>query len=250
MSVATERRDGVFLIGLDRAERRNALDSAMITSLHQSLDDAAAEACVVIVHSTTPGIFAAGADIEELLERTSEHALRRINVDLFDRLERHRWPTIAAVDGPAMGAGCELALACDLRICSPRSRFAQPEASLGIVAGAGGNWRLAHLVGVAMARRMLYLGEVVGADDALACGLADRVDEDPLALSLRLAAEIGARSWRALELTKLALAIDRPSTTAFDVVAQALSFDSEEKRERMQSFLDRRAAKGSRSGDA
>jgi Enoyl-CoA hydratase/isomerase len=103
-------------------------------------------------------MFAAGADIAELHERDADAALLAINAGLFDRLEAHRWPTIALVDGPALGGGCELALACDLRLVSEHAVFAQPELALGILAGAGANWRLPHLAGIGVARRMLYTG--------------------------------------------------------------------------------------------
>ncbi|HEY4410082.1 MAG TPA: enoyl-CoA hydratase-related protein, partial [Acidimicrobiia bacterium] len=150
--------------------------------------------------------------------------------------------TIAAVDGPALGGGCELAMACDLRVASTRARFAQPELNLGILAGAGANWRLAQLVGLPRARRMLYLGETLDAGTALAAGLVDAVHEPDALLDAALAmvATIAERSWRALELTKLALRLHRPATSAFDMAAQSLLFESDEKRERMEKFLNRR----------
>jgi enoyl-CoA hydratase/carnithine racemase len=240
--VVTERRGGVFLVGLDRPEARNALDEAMVDALHAALDDAASEPCVLVLHSLVPKVFVSGADIRELLERDADAALRSINVRLFDRLEAHRWPTIAAVDGWALGGGCELALACDFRVASTKTTFGQPEADLGILAGAGGNWRLAQLVGLGIARRMLLAGDRLDATAALAAGLVDEL-HDPdgvLDAALALAERIGGRSWRALELTKLALRQHRPATTSFDIVAQALAFESEDKRTRMQAFLDKK----------
>ena len=160
----------------NRPEKRNAIDLATTEALHQVLTDHARERCVLVLHSTTPGMFVAGADIGELVARDADDAFMGINVRLFERLEAHRWPTIAAVDGAALGGGCELAMACDLRVASTRARFAQPELNLGILAGAGANWRLAQLVGMAQARRMLYLGETLDAAGALAAGLVDAVD--------------------------------------------------------------------------
>ena len=113
-----------------------------------------------------PNVFVSGADIAELLSRDADAALRAINIDLFDRLEGHRWPTIAAIDGWALGGGCELALACDFRVASETSVFGQPEADLGIIAGAGGNWRLAQLIGLGAARRMLLAGDRLDAQQA------------------------------------------------------------------------------------
>jgi enoyl-CoA hydratase/carnithine racemase len=240
--VVTERRGTTFLVGLDRPEARNALDEAMVQALHAALDEAATEPCVLVLHSLVPKVFVSGADIRELLDRDAEAALRSINVRLFDRIEAHRWPTIAVIDGWALGGGCELGLACDFRVASDRATFGQPEADLGILAGAGGNWRLAQLVGLGTARRMLLAGERLPAEAALAAGLVDEVhpSEGVLEAGLVLAERIAARSWRALELTKLALREHRPATTSFDIVAQALAFESDDKRERMQAFLDKK----------
>ena len=237
-----ERRGDALLIGFNRPEKRNAIDLATTEAVHQVLTDYARERCIVVLHSTTPGMFVAGADIGELLGRDADDAFMGINVRLFERLEAHRWPTIAVVDGAALGGGCELAMACDFRIASTRARFAQPELALGILAGAGGNWRLPQLVGVAQARRMLYLGESLDAETALAAGLVDVVHEPEAALdaALEMVATIATRSWRALELTKLALRLHRPATSTFDMAAQSLLFESDDKRERMEKFLNRR----------
>jgi enoyl-CoA hydratase/carnithine racemase len=133
-------------------------------------------------------------------------------------------------------------MACDLRIASTRARFAQPELNLGILAGAGANWRLAQLVGLAQARRMLYLGETLEAGAALAAGLVDAVQEPEQLLdaALDMVATMASRSWRALELTKLALRLHRPATSTFDMAAQSLLFESDDKRQRMENFLNRR----------
>ena len=241
-TLVSERRDDVLLVGFNRPEKRNALDKATADALHRVLDDAAPERCILVLHSTTPGMFVAGADIGELLERDADDAFMAINAGLFERLEAHRWPTIAVVDGPALGGGCELAMACDMRVASARARFAQPELALGILAGAGANWRLAQLVGLGLARRMLYTGETLDARQALAAGLVDAVHEPEAVLDagLEMARSIATRSWRALELTKLSLRLHRPATTTFDVTANALLFESDDKRARMQAFLDRR----------
>ncbi|MDQ1492474.1 MAG: hypothetical protein QOJ23_4988 [Actinomycetota bacterium] len=237
-----ERRGDALLVGFNRPEKRNAIDLATTEALHQVLSDHARERCILVLHSTTPGMFVAGADIGELVARDADDAFMGINVRLFERLEAHRWPTIAAVDGPALGGGCELAMACDLRIASHRARFAQPELNLGILAGAGANWRLAQLVGLPLARRMLYLGEALDAGAALAAGLVDGVHEPEALLDAAMAMvdTVAARSWRALELTKLALRLHRPATSAFDMAAQSLLFESDDKRERMEKFLNRR----------
>ncbi len=242
-NLVVERRGDATWVGIDRPEVRNALDRATVDALHEAINQATAGGpSVLVIHSTTAGTFVAGADIAELAERGADDALQAINAGVFDRIAAFRWPTIAAIDGPALGGGCELALACDLRVATVRARFAQPEPALGIMAGAGANWRLAQLAGIGVARRMLYLGETLDASAALTAGLVDRlveVEELGNAVDVMVTA-IAGRSWRATELTKLALRRHRPDTTAFDMVAQALLFESDEKSDRMGAFLARR----------
>ncbi|MDQ2729014.1 MAG: enoyl-CoA hydratase/isomerase family protein [Actinomycetota bacterium] len=242
-NLVVERRGDATWVGIDRPEARNALDRATIDALHEAIGRATAGGpSVLVIHSTTAGTFVAGADIAELAERGVDDALEAINIDLFERIGAYRWPTIAAIDGPALGGGCELALACDLRVATPRARFAQPEPALGIIAGAGANWRLAQLAGIGVARRMLYLGETLDALAALSAGLVDRVvEEEELGNVVdEMVGAIAGRSWRATELTKLALRQHRPDTTAFDMAAQALLFESDDKADRMGAFLARR----------
>jgi enoyl-CoA hydratase len=238
--VRLRRDEQIWWVGLDRPAKHNALDQAMVDELDTVLAEARREPCILIIHSTTPGVFAAGADLAELRDRTADAALLAINAGLFERIEAHRWPTVALVDGPALGGGCELALACDFRLATPSAVFAQPELSLGILAGAGANWRLPQLVGIGTARRMLYAGARLTAAEALAAGLVDEVTENLPARGRTLAAAIARRSWRALELTKLALRLQRPATTTFDITAQALLFDSDDKHTRMTALLERR----------
>ena len=244
-AVRLRRRGPVTLLGLDRPAKYNALDQAMVDEIDRALIEIRSTPSVLVVYSTTPGVFAAGADIAELVERDADAALRSINAALFDRIEAHRWPTVAAIDGPAFGGGCELALACDLRVGSPQARFAQPELGLGILAGAGANWRLPQAVGLPLARRMLYTGHELNADAAHAAGLLDEIHPaaELLEQAIALAERIARRSWRALELTKLALRAHRPATTSLDIVAQAVLFDGPDKRVRMGEFLDERAAR-------
>lgn len=247
-TIRIEERGPAVLIGLDRSDKRNALNEEMVDELHDALGRYRDNPCVLIFHSTTPGTFVSGADIAELLERRADDAFRWINGRLFEQIEAHRWPTIAAIDGAALGGGCELALACDIRIATRKARFGQPELALGIIAGAGGNWRIPAIAGLSVARRMLYLGEILDADSALAVDLIDEVcDEDRLIpRAEELAVAVADRSWRALELTKLALRSQLNHTTEFDLAAQAFMFESEDKHQRMTAFLERR---GKRSGE-
>ena len=245
-TVQVTQRENAVWIGLNRPDKRNALDLATSRALRDVFEEAqAAGPAVLVLHSTTPGIFVSGTDIADLLQRRAEEALNPVNVRLFEQLASFRWPTIAVIDGPAFGGGLELALACDLRIGTPAARFATPEPSLGILAGAGGNHRLSRLTGFAVAQRMLYAGDVVDAEAALAAGLIDR-----LAPAAELDAAVDAlvesiarRSWRALELTKLALRIGQRDTTTFDLAAQGLLYESEDAAARLKAFMERRSAR-------
>ncbi len=237
-AVRTQQRGPAYFVGLNRPDQRNALNQVMAAELGSALAQAAAQPCVLVVHSTTPGIFAAGADAAERAGPGAAADLRAVSAGLLDRLEAHRWPTVALVDGAAYGSGCELALACDLRLASPAARFAQPEPDLGILAGAGGSWRLTQLAGLAVARRMLYVGAELDADAALAAGLVDAVHpaDGLMDAAAELAGRIAARSWRAVELTKLALRLPRPATTTFDLTAQALLSGGADQHERTGRF--------------
>ncbi|MCL5077140.1 MAG: enoyl-CoA hydratase/isomerase family protein [Actinobacteria bacterium] len=241
--VQIEEREDSLWVGLNRPERRNALDQEMIDELHLVIDSAnKGQPRILVLHSLVEGAFVSGADIAELLERDADSAMLAINAALFDKLERFRWPTIAVVDGYALGGGCELAMACDFRFASERGKFGQPELSLGILAGAGGNWRLPELVGISMARQMLYAGRVLDSMEALDYGLVDQVYNHQELLSKvdEYVAVIASKSWRALELTKLSVASQRKATTSLDVIAQALLFESEDKRIRMGKFLNKK----------
>jgi enoyl-CoA hydratase/carnithine racemase len=244
--VVVRRRGAATWIGIDRPERRNALDRTISEALGRALTDAeAAGPGVLVLHSTTPGMFVAGTDIADLAARRTEQAMEALNPRLFARIAAYRWPTVAAIDGPALGGGCELALACDLRVASPAARFGQPEPALGIVAGAGAHFRLPQVAGLALARRMLLAGEIVDADTAARAGLVDYlVPADDLEARVdELVERIAARSWRALELTKLALRSHERDTTGFDLAAQALLYESDEAHERLTGFLNRTAAR-------
>jgi enoyl-CoA hydratase/carnithine racemase len=241
-AVRLERRDRVALVGLDRPKKRNALDAQMVQELHHVLDELT-QPIITIFYSTTPGTFVAGADIGELRDRDADDALRRINGALFDRIATLRHPTIAVIDGAAYGGGCEFATACDFRFATPRAAFAQPEPSLGIIAAAGAHARLERTSGLSVARRMLLGGERLSAQEALAAGLIDRISEPEAVLedAIAYAENMATSSARALELTKLALSLGAPSTAAFDAAAQALLFESDDKRDRMSAFLQRQA---------
>lgn len=226
---------------LDRPDRRNAIDQTMVDELH-ALCAELEEHPRTLVLTGAGGIFAAGADIAELRERTGADARRGINATVFDRLRHLPMPVIAAVDGYALGGGAELAYAADIRLGSTRARFGNPEPGLGIIAAAGATWRLPEIVGHARASDLLLTTRVIDADEALAWGLLSSVHEPDalLAAAHVIVDRIAANSLRATMLTKRALLAPRAEHPAIDGDLQAELFDSADKRARMTAFLERR----------
>jgi enoyl-CoA hydratase len=175
----TERDAGVCVLTINRPKVLNALNAGTLTELGAAFDDFAADAGVRAIVITGAGekAFVAGADITELAVQTPvggrDHARR--GQKLFDRIERFGKPIIAAVNGFALGGGCELAMACTLRIASENARFGQPEINLGLMPGYAGTQRLARLVGRGRALELLLGGDSIGAEEAWRIGLVNRV---------------------------------------------------------------------------
>jgi enoyl-CoA hydratase/carnithine racemase len=229
------------VVRLDRPEQRNAINLRMVEELHAICARLEREPRLLVLTGGDDGRFAGGADIGELRERRRDDALAGINLGLFERIRALPLPSVAAIDGPALGGGAELAYACDLRIATPRSYFGQPEVRLGIMPAAGGCFRLAELVGEALAKELLFTGRTLGAEQALAAGLISRV-VDPaqlLATAGELCDEMGRASTIALRLTKLAVDAPRAAHPAVDLAGQAVLFESKDKFERMDAFLTR-----------
>jgi enoyl-CoA hydratase len=244
-----ERRDGVEHLVLNRPEKRNALDLTLVNALHAALDDLGRDRSLrVVILRSSSAHFMAGADIAQLLERGATDALDAINGALFQRIENLPVPVIAAVAGYALGGGCELALAADIRVAGTSARFGQPEAALGIIPGAGATYRLPRLVGMGVARELLFTGRQIDAPEALRIGLVNRVveDRDLLAETEAMAAQIGTQAPDAVRLAKLALNAQRLGADhgqALEQLAQAVLYESPEKRSRMAAFLARKGAR-------
>jgi enoyl-CoA hydratase len=229
------------VVTLDRPAVRNAIDTVMVTELHGVCELLEARPKPLLLKGSG-GVFAAGADIAELRERGREDALQGINGRLFDRIAALPMPTLAVVDGPALGGGAELAYACDLRLASPSAVFGNPEPGLGIVAAAGASWRLAELVGRSVAKQVLLAGVTIDAERALQFGLVlEIVEPDGIVAGAHAYIDRMLRSSAlALQLTKAL--VDSPSDAhpIADRLAQAVLFETEDKRARMTAFLDKR----------
>lgn len=241
-SLTVQERPDRLVVTLARPERRNAIDGWMVDELHAVCAELERAPRLLLLTGGANGVFAGGADIAQLRERGRFEALGAINQGLFARILRLPLPTVAAVDGPALGGGAELAYACDLRVCTDRAYFGQPEVRLGILAGAGATYRLPRLVGEGLAKELLFTGRRLPAEEALAVRLVSKVTapEELLDAAHALLDEVAKGSPLALRLTKAAVDAPEGAHPQLELLSQAVLFEDEEKHARMTAFLERR----------
>ncbi len=241
----------VATITINRPEALNTLTRATLTALDRAIDKVAEDEAIRVVIVTGAGekSFVAGADIAELNALENEQAVEeiaRLGDRIFQRLHNLPKPVIAAINGYALGGGCELALACDIRIASDSARLGQPEVNYAIIAGWGGTQRLPRIVGPGMAKYLLFSGARIRADEALRIGLVDRVvpagslmDE-----ANKLAKTIASKGPIALALTKELVnqALLKPLDEGLAAEAAALGrvFATEDRAEGTGAFLEKR----------
>lgn len=206
---------------LDRPNKAHAYDRDMLEQL-----DAGLGGRVMVVSSTGERAFCGGADLDQMAHVRPLDALELYSQAVFDRLARHTAVSICAVQGAAVAGGCELALACDVRIAGPRARFSLPEVSLGLVPSAGGSTRLPAVVGPARAKEIILLGRSVDAETALAWGLVNEIHEDPVERALELGRSLLERDAVALRLAKQILV--EPSLEK-ERIAEALLYQRRKK---------------------
>jgi enoyl-CoA hydratase len=250
-NVIVEVSGAVATLTVNRPAVRNALDRATVRELTAAVTDLSARADVgaIVVTGAGDQAFVSGADVNDIKVRTRDDGLAAINSTLFSLFERSEKLTIAAVNGAAFGGGCELALACDLRIAADHARFGQPELMLGIIPGAGGTQRLPRVVGLGRAKHLILTGEAIDARTALDWGLVSAVvpAADLPAAAHALAERVLARGPLAVRLAKLALnasaRVDLDSGLLIETLAQALCFSSEDKVEGASAFLEKRKPK-------
>ncbi|HEV8570648.1 MAG TPA: enoyl-CoA hydratase/isomerase family protein [Actinoplanes sp.] len=236
-TLVVEELEDRVVVTLRRPEARNAINAAMVRELHD-VCAALEERPRMLLVTGDGGTFAAGADIAELRERDRDQALQGINRRLFDRIAGLPLPTVAAVDGYALGGGAELAYACDIRLASPAAVFGNPEPGLGILAAAGACWRLRDLVGASVAKQVLLAGRRLDADDAYRTGLVAEVIPAGELLKRAHALLDRMSRWGPLALRLTKLVADAPAGHPIaDDLAQAILFESDDKRTRMDAFL-------------
>lgn len=235
------------VVTVNRPDKRNALDLPTVEEFHEALRRIEREKCAVfIVTGAGDKSFVAGADINAIKARRRADALAGINTRLMSAIETHDAVAIAAVNGYAMGGGCELALACDLRLASDNAVFGLPEPTLGIIPAAGGTQRLPRVVGLGRAKEMILTGARWDARRALEVGLVSEVvpGSELMSAARAMAGRVIALGPLAIRLAKQALnaSSNMPlqSGLAFESVLQAVTFESRDKVEGASAFLEKR----------
>jgi enoyl-CoA hydratase/carnithine racemase len=242
--------EGLAVVTINRPERRNALSRDIWLELSNLLDDLRAdpETRGLIVTGAGNRAFAAGADVAELVDRAPLVALDGLVQKILLQLSDLPWPTIAALNGHALGGGWELALACDLRVAAPHARVGFPEVGLGIIPGAGGTLRLLQHVGVGRAMEWILTSRLLDAHEAASYGLINKVVDDGQVVEAArsLMAELGAQPRLAVRLAKIMVnaAARGEAGPELERLAYTLAFHSPERSKRMHRFLDQRS-KGS-----
>jgi enoyl-CoA hydratase len=244
--VLTERDGAVAVVTMNRPERLNALNDELIGRVVEALETADRDEdvrCIVLAGGEKA--FAAGADIGQMATATAiEMYDARTRIEMWDRIRAVRTPIVAAVSGYCLGGGNELAMACDLIVCSPSAQFGQPETGVGIIPGAGGTQRLTRAAGKSLAMDVILSGRFLTAEEALRSGLVARVAEDWLGEAKAVALAIATKAPVATRLAKELVDYAYEATLSAGVAAERralyLAFASEDAREGLNAFVEKR----------
>ncbi len=248
-----EKKENIGLLKINRPERLNAINQELISELKQFFRELEndEEVRVLIISGEGDKAFVAGADINELAQRDVllGRKVTKERQELFSTIENLHIPVIAAVNGYALGAGLELALSCTLRLASDRAQFGAPEVKLGIIPGDGGTQRLPRLIGVGHAMELILTGDFIDAQEAYRIGLVNRVfpHQELLKEALRLAQKIASRPPLAVRYAKEAVNMSLEGKTdsgfALESYLHALCCNTEDKKEGVSAFLEKREPK-------
>ena len=254
MNFITYEQEGfVGVITINRPKALNALNSEVLKELNATLDAVDLENTrALVLTGAGEKSFVAGADIAEMstLTKAEGEAFGKIGNDVFRKIETFPIPVIAAVNGFALGGGCEIAMSCDIRLCSDTAIFGQPEVGLGITPGFGGTQRLARLIPVGKAKEIIYGAVNIKADEAYRLGLVNSVYplEELLPAAKKLAAKIAKNAPIAVRACKQAinegLDLDMDQATVLEEKLFGSCFETEDQREGMQAFLEKRKVEG------
>ncbi|HEU5181934.1 MAG TPA: enoyl-CoA hydratase-related protein [Candidatus Polarisedimenticolia bacterium] len=241
-------QDRIATVTIDRPDVRNAVDESTAVEIERALQEAEDSRDVAVLVFTGGGekVFVSGADLKDLHHRRARQVLEACLNRLFSRIDGFTKPTIAAMNGHALGGGMEMALACDFRIAVAGAKLGFPEVGLGILPGAGGTQRLPRLVGLGRAKELILTGDPVDAERALELGLVHKVvpREELAAATRELAEKLASRAPVALRLAKAALNLSArvplDSGLAFEVLSQTVLFETKDKKEGVSAFLEKR----------
>jgi enoyl-CoA hydratase len=248
-TILFDKAEGVATVTLNRPDSLNALNSKVYNELYDVFeaiehDD---EVYVVVLTGSGDRAFAAGSDVVEMQHMNTLEIQKFVATirKASDRIYTLTKPTIAAIHGYALGGGCELSMCCDLRICSEKARFGQPEINLGLIPGACGTQRLPRLIGAAKAKEMIFLGDMIKADEAYRLGLVNKVvpPESLMEEAMAIAKKLASKSAPILAMAKMAIntGIDTDVTSGLNTEARclALCFATEDQKAGMKAFLEK-----------
>ena len=247
-TIRYEKQENIGIITIDRPEALNALNSTVILELIDVIGQVEQDGELRALIITGEGrSFVAGADIGEQcpMDLTAGRNWGRRGSALMRRIEKLEIPTIAAVNGFALGGGCELAMSCDIRLASEKAKFGQPEVGLGITPGFGGTQRLARIVGVSNAMELILTAKVIKAEEAKEMGLVSHVypAEELMDKAMELAQAIAANAQVAVRQSKAAirhgLQTDMYTGAAFEAEAFGLCFSTEDQKDAMTAFVNK-----------
>jgi len=251
-TITVAHEEGIAVLTLNRPDKLNALNELLLVEFRGAILALSQDRTVRALIVTGAGkAFAAGADIAAMsdMPTTIAKAFADAGHAVGDALESAPFPSIAAVNGFALGGGCELAMACDFIYASDKAKFGQPEVNLGVIPGFGGTQRLARRVGLGKARELCYTGDVIGAEEALRIGLVNAVYplEELLPAAREVAKKIATKGPLAIAQCKRVIGrgADLPLERASELEAQAfaLLFGTSDQREGMKAFIEKRPAK-------
>ena len=244
--VNCEVKDKIAVITINRPEALNALNSQVLDDLNAAFDSIDVNVVrAVVLTGAGEKSFVAGADIGEMstLTKAEGEAFGKKGNDVFRKIEEFPLPVMAAVNGFALGGGCEISMSCDIRICSENAMFGQPEVGLGITPGFGGTQRLARLIGAGMAKQLIYTASNIKADEAYRIGLVNAVypQEELLAAAEKMASQIAANAPIAVRACKKAindgLQTDIDAALVIEEKLFGSCFETEDQKEGMANFL-------------
>jgi len=245
-----EHNDGVTVMTISAPKSLNALNSTILKEIDGFIGSLDSKTRVLIITGDGEKSFVAGADISEMahLDEPQGFEFGRLGAQVFRRIETLPIPVIAAVNGFALGGGCELAMSCDIRICSSNAKFGQPEVGLGIIPGFSGTYRLPKLIGQGYAKEMIYTGKVIRADEALRIGLVNAVYEQPELMdkAMEMARMMLKNAPIAIRLGKQSINegydLDADGAIALENKLFGMCFATRDQKEGMDAFLNKRKA--------